>query len=159
MADFTTGASEYGEQAAASTDDVGLVARAKAGDTSAWQEIYEAYYTKIFRYMQARLGQRETAEDLGATVFVEALKAIRSYHERGHPFLAWLYTIARNIANDYYRKSARWPAEPLIEAEAIGGDPATLIDGWDLRAAITRLSKDQREAILLRFFVGLTTPE
>ena len=42
---------------------------------------------------------------------------------------------------------------------AIADLPATLIDGWDLRAAITRLSKDQREAILLRFFVGLTTPE
>lgn len=154
-----------------------LVRRAKARSAGAWSEIYERYYPKIFRYMQARLPDRETAEDLSSTVFIEALKSIDSYKMKGRPLLAWLYTIARNVANYHYRsllrKEGRWQGLPLlsrflaaeqgeVRAESAAGeatDPAEMVEGWDLRDAISKLSSDQREVIALRFFVGLTTPE
>ena len=161
--------------------EVDLVRRAKARSREAWTEIYEQNHPKLFRYVYARVGDRETAEDLTASVFLEALKSIGSYKSRGRPLLAWLYRIARNVVNYHYRslfrkKAAqdtratrslwsflkpRQPQEEPATRDQPGelGDPASLVEGWDLRQAVTRLSDDQREVIILRYFVGLTTPE
>jgi len=77
----------------------GLVRRARARSPEAWTQIYETNHAKLFRYVLARVGDQHIAEDLTATVFVEALKGIDSYVNRGRPLLAWLYTIARNAVN------------------------------------------------------------
>jgi RNA polymerase sigma-70 factor (ECF subfamily) len=154
-----------------------LVRRAAANAQDAWTEIYERHHSKLFRYVQARVGDRQTAEDLTATVFLEALKSIRGYRSRGRPLLAWLYTIARNVVNYHYRSHFRKQAPgPLgrflsrgmddddrlqVRAETVApaADPAAAVEGWDLRDAVNRLSPEQREVVILRYFVGLTTPE
>jgi RNA polymerase sigma-70 factor (ECF subfamily) len=162
-----------------------LVRRAKARSHEAWTEIYERNHQKLFRYVQARVGDRETAEDLTATVFMEALKSIGTYASRGRPLLAWLYRIARNVVNYHHRSLFRKKAQaidatahalrhfigsrfrpgysqeeaPSVSEAAELGDPASLVERWDLREAVSRLSDDQREVMILRYFVGLTTPE
>lgn len=138
-----------------------LVRRAKARSQEAWTELYERNYTKLFRYTQARVGERQTAEDLTASVFLEALKSIGSYRNRGKPLLAWLYTIARNVVNYHYRSSfrKRLPGRAADPEEVGGDDPGSEIDRWDLQDAVRHLTDDQREVIILRYFVGLTTPE
>lgn len=163
-----------------------LVRRARARSQEAWTRIYDQTHPKLFRYVLARTGDRDLAEDLTATVFVEALKGIGSYTHRGRPLLAWLYRIARNVVNYHhrsaFRKQARLavlgpslralsrltgerrPSGDMREAPAINGagqasDPALEVESWDLRGAIDRLSTHQRETIILRYFVGLTTPE
>lgn len=142
-----------------------LIRQAKARSREAWTEIYERTHPKIFRYVLARVGDRATAEDLTATVFLEALKGVRSYTSRGRPLLAWLYAIARNVVNYHhrtlFRRRQEHPQGAALPVDEGGepGDPASIVEGWDLRQAITRLSDDQREVIILRYFVGLTTPE
>ena len=141
-----------------------LVRRARARSPEAWTQIYEMNHPKLFRYVLARVGDRQTAEDLTATVFVEALKGIDSYVSRGRPLLAWLYSIARNVVNYHHRSRFTKKASQLLwhssgaEANEMS-DPASAPEGWDLREAIDRLSSEQREVIILRYFVGLTTPE
>jgi RNA polymerase sigma-70 factor (ECF subfamily) len=164
-----------------------LVRRAQARSDDAWREIYDRHHPKVFRYVYARIGDREVAEDLSATVFLEALKSIDSYTHTGRPLLAWLYRIARNVVNYHhrssYRRKAKWDAfgppgwglarlfvsrrgpKGALERAATSreageeGDPAALIEGWDLKAAVNALSRDQREVIILRYFVGLTAAE
>ncbi|MBI2912993.1 MAG: sigma-70 family RNA polymerase sigma factor [Chloroflexi bacterium] len=142
-----------------------LIRLAKARSREAWTAIYEENYRRLFRYVYGRVGHRQTAEDLTAAVFVEALKSIDGYASRGRPLLAWLYTIARNVVNYHYRSTFRRGAKQTLgesgESKALSGaaDPASLAEGWDLRAAVDRLSADQREVVLLRYFVGLTTPQ
>jgi len=153
-----------------------LVRRAASNEQAAWTEIYERHHPKLFRYVHARVGDRQTAEDLTATVFLEALKGIRAYRSRGRPLLAWLYTIARNTVNYHHRSHFRRQAQgtlqrflerntdedqPRSPAETASpeGDPASAVDQWDLRDAINCLSPEQREVVILRYFVGLTTPE
>lgn len=158
--------------AASSQPDSGyeedLVRRAKERSAGAWSEIYERSNQKLFRYVQARVGDRQTAEDLTATVFLEALKGIASYNSRGRPLLAWLYSIARNVVNYHHRSAFRRKArgesmvqrDDLADRDAGGAaDPSLRIERWDLEQAVQRLSDDQREVIILRYFVGLTTPE
>ena len=143
-----------------------LIRRARARSPEAWTQIYEVNHPKLFRYVLARVGDRQTAEDLTATVFVEALKGIDSYESRGRPLLAWLYTIARNVVNYHHRSIFKrkasqriWDRAPSTERADETSDPASAVEGWDLREAISRLSSDQREVIVLRYFVGMTTPE
>jgi RNA polymerase sigma-70 factor (ECF subfamily) len=164
-----------------------LVRRAKTRSREAWTEIYESTHPKLFRYVMARVGHQELAEDLTATVFVEALKSIDGYSHRGRPLLAWLYRIARNVVNYHhrteFRKSTsqallRAPARVLsrfigvrrregdptahVPSPDVAGelaDPASVVERLDLRHAIGRLSANQRDVIILRYFVGLTTPE
>lgn len=143
-----------------------VLRRAKLGEDEAWTTILRLYYPPIFRYTMARTGRRETAEDLASAVFVEAVRSIASYLPRGKPLLAWLYAIARNLTNYHHRREFRRgetdafdSAGKLESAAAPAGDPALLFDAWDLREAVRGLSDDQREVIVLRFFVGLTTPE
>jgi len=143
-----------------------LVRLARARSPEAWTQIYETNHPKLFRYVLARVGDQQIAEDLAATVFVEALKGIDCYVSRGRPLLAWLYTIARNVVNYHHRSLFRWKAShriwdevPSTEGADEMNDPASAVESWDLRKAINRLSSEQREVIILRYFVGLTTPE
>jgi RNA polymerase sigma-70 factor (ECF subfamily) len=143
-----------------------LARRARTRSPEAWTEIYEANHPKLFRYVLARVGDRQIAEDLTASVFVEALKGIESYVSRGRPLLAWLYAIARNLVNYHHRSAFRrkarhelWNQQAVAETVAKSGDPASAVQSWDLQEAIGHLSGGQREVIILRYFVGLTLPE
>ncbi len=143
-----------------------LVRRACARVPEAWTQIYLTNHPKLFRYVLARVGDQQIAEDLTATVFVEALKGIDSYVSRGRPLLAWLYTIARNVVNYHHRSLFRkkasqgiWGRAPSTEGLDEMSDPASAVERWDLREAVSRLSSEQRDVIILRYFVGLTTPE
>jgi RNA polymerase sigma-70 factor (ECF subfamily) len=159
--------------------EVELVRLAKARSQEAWTEIYETNHAKLFRYVLARVADHQTAEDLTAAVFVGALKGIDSYVSRGKPILAWLYTIARNTVNYHHRAAFR--RGDILAASAgvlhsllpfgrdstegragrppAGDDPSGAVDRLDLQQALTRLSADQRDTIVLRYYVGLTIPE
>src|SRR5438874_10321961 len=83
--------------------DAALVQAAKAGDAAAFGELYERYRDAIYRFCLARTGTAHDAEDLTADVFVKALQSIDRYQDRGLPFAAFLYRIARNAAIDRSR--------------------------------------------------------
>ena len=84
-----------------------LVQRAKARDPSAWAEIYDTHYKKLYSYCYARTSDANAAADLAASVFLEALSGIGRYEYRGRPLLAWLYRIAHNVVSDHRRKGER----------------------------------------------------
>src|SRR4030088_3045802 len=83
--------------------DGALVRAATSGDASAFGELYERYRDPIYRYCLSRTGTAHDAEDLTSDVFVKALHSIDRYQERGLPFVAFLYRIARNAAIDRSR--------------------------------------------------------
>ncbi len=151
------------EDAPSVVDDAAFAAALKARSERAWSTLYDHDYSLIYRYVLARTSDASAAEDLAATVFLEALQSINSYTYRGTPILAWLYRIARNVVSDY-RKSLRRraqrndstaPATELkVAAEAI--ESAGIID---LRDAVRSLKDSQREVIVLHYYVGLTLPE
>lgn len=155
-----------------------LIARARAAEPAAWTEIYTLYHAFIYRYVRARVFEEATAEDLTSATFLAALHGIRSYRERGRPFLAWLYSIARHKVADHQRHAvyqrgiiarllpwrdretpaiADAPAEVDYGTDA--GDPGAQVEQLDLRRAVALLPEAQREVVILRHFTGLSTPE
>ena len=105
------------------------------------------------------------AEDLASDVFVNALKAIATYEERGLELTAWLFRIANNRLIDHYRRSGVRQASSLDEFEqgetAVGFPPGDglVLDKIDVENALQSLGDDQRQVIHLRFIEGLTSGE
>ena len=66
--------------------------------------LYDCYFEAIFNFVYRRTDEEEAAADLTSQTFVKALENIKKYEFRGVPFSAWLFRIATNEINRYYRK-------------------------------------------------------
>ncbi|MGE0687348.1 MAG: sigma-70 family RNA polymerase sigma factor [Dehalococcoidia bacterium] len=134
-----------------------LIRRVKNRDEDAWSELYDLHYANLYRYAFARLRSREEAEDIAAQVFLEALRGIDGFAYRGKPLLAWLYRIARNLVADHLRYQIRRDRAALSmpgrDNFAPGADES--LDTLELLDAISKLTIDQQEVLILRFFMSL----
>ena len=144
-----------------------LVLSAKKGDPLSFGKLYDLFYTKIFRYVAYKVGNREDAEDITAEVFIRMLKSINSFSFQGHPFSSWLFRIARNMVVDYFRKNSRRKTAPLETAGSIQETESLEIDyQLDLDIEMSNISESiktltdlQQEVISLRFAGGLSIKE
>jgi len=139
-----------------------LVARSVAGDARSFGKLYDEYADRVFAFVRGRVASVEDAEDLTATVFLKAWEAIGSYDDRGLPFGAWLFRIARNAVVDSYRRAGRVP-DLLPEEEAPDvADDSTPVDERvltrlrveEVRDAMELLTEEQRSVLMLRFVWG-----
>jgi RNA polymerase sigma-70 factor (ECF subfamily) len=141
-----------------------LVVRARDGDADAFGELFDRYHVPVYRYIASRVARPSDAEDLTQTVFVKALEALPRYELRGAPFGGWLFRLARNTVIDFAR--TRHEHADLAELAAQPADDAapdalvtTRQELAEVRRALARLTDEQREAISLRFFAGLSARE
>jgi RNA polymerase sigma-70 factor (ECF subfamily) len=141
-----------------------LVELAKAGDAEAFGRIFDEFHGPIYRFIASRVGRPSDAEDLTQTVFVRAFVALPRYEIRGAPFGGWLFRLARNATIDYVRTN-REHADLVVAtgraSEDRGPEGITLLrtDLDAVAGALRKLTPEQREVIILRFFAGLTPRE
>jgi RNA polymerase sigma-70 factor (ECF subfamily) len=141
-------------------DELRLVRRAQQGDAQAFAELYRTYVQLIFRYVYHRVNDTQLAEDMTGDVFMRALEGLRGYQDQGKPFVAWLYSIAHARVVDHYRRVERRPVESDVEDEPIPFTPDMDQDilrrqaALALREAITELTDEQQQVIILRFIEG-----
>ena len=141
-------------------DEESLVRRAQKQDQEAFEQIYEEYFDRIYRYITLKIGDAVEAEDLTQQVFLNTLRSISSFKWRGKPFSAWLYRIAHNQVVDHLRKKKRTPV-PLDETLVSGSDnpqraAERKLDIEQVLAAARYLTGAQREVISLRFTSDLS---
>jgi RNA polymerase sigma-70 factor (ECF subfamily) len=152
-----------------------LVERAKQGDAEAFGMIYDLNVNHIYRYILFKVGgKRELAEDLTADTFYRALKRIGEVNYQGKQIVNWLFTIARNLVIDHYKKCdtrLAYPVPDMPVGVAMHGhsrrDPEanpdrTVLDHLahvELLEVVNSLHPDQREALILRFLMDRTIPE
>ena len=134
-----------------------FAARLRALDHGAWAELYDRHHAQIWRYSYGRTGSRDAADDVAAQAFAEAISSIHRYRDQGRPILAWLYVIARNLAAKQLRRTQT--DAPATHVEPSGGSPEEGLDGMVLADALGRLTNDQREVVVLRFYSGYSTRE
>ncbi len=72
-------------------------------DPEVFREIFSAYYKPIFGYVFRRTGSFDDAADIASDTFLKAFNAIPKYVDRGIPVKVWLYRIATNEVNLYFR--------------------------------------------------------
>lgn len=143
-----------------------LVQQAQCGDSDAFGQIYLLHLDAIFRYVFFRIGNQEDAEDITEQVFLKAWESLPGYQDFGHPFTSWLYRIAHNLVVDYHRRERTVPAEEMDQTRGDGHEEPNLLqqvianEEVDLLvAALSRLSEEQQQVIVLRFIEGLNHTE
>ena len=151
-----------GEARSDSPSDGDLIRRTQSGDREAFGELYRRYVAPIYGYIRLRVGSEHDAEDLTEMVFVKSLEALGRYEDRGAPFGAFLYKVARHLVVDSYRsKPAALPLE-LAESHPHDdpGAEAKLVERERSLAALSAmdgLSEAYQEVIRLRILLGLPT--
>ena len=141
-----------------------LVDQARSGEAPAFGELFDHFHLPVYRYVASRIHSPADAEDLTQLVFVKALEALPRYESRGIPFGGWLFRLARNAIVDFTRTRHdhadldavfdRGSGTPGLEEVAILNQELDAVG-----AALAALTDDQREAIELRFFAGLSARE
>ena len=107
---------------------------------------YEAQYDKIYRYCYYKVNNAAAAEDITQETFLRFLEN-STYKESGKG-LNYLYTIARNLCIDEYRKRVTEELPEDLVSESI---EETIVEGLDMRQALLALTPMERELVLLRF--------
>lgn len=148
--------------------DAQLVKRAKHGDSDAFGELHDYYVDAIYNFLASRMSDPLDAEDLTGEVFLRAWRSLKNYRQKGYPFSAYLFRIARNLLIDHYRQAQREDKD-LVETEDIGSvkgaekSPDAIIatkqEHQQLRRYLDSIREDYRDVLVLRFLSGLSPDE
>jgi RNA polymerase sigma-70 factor (ECF subfamily) len=155
----------------AQTDEE-LVASATAGDLESFNQLVSRWERPIYALAYRTLGREEDARDVVQEAFLRAFRGLKGFKGQAK-FSSWLYRITLNLCRDWMRRERRAP----IVAVPAGTDPNTLADELPaptvsveelvgrrqmseaVARAMAELPEEQRAAILLKEFHGLTFQE
>ena len=140
---------------------------AKARLDEQFAALYRAHLRDVYSYAYYRVGNHHDAEDLTEQTFLQAYRHYeRALREsNGRPLRPWLIRIAHNLAANYYRDRARRPQTGLDDAGTISAPHTTeglVEDREDLArilACVQELPDDRREALIMRFALGMDNQE
>ena len=153
----------------ARAEDERLVTRVAAGDRRAFEALYERYAATVFGLALKMLGDREVAEDAVQEIFWRVWRRLGSF-DRSRAFAPWLFGIAHNYCIDELRRRKVRPQQvyedddhPIlsdIPDDTDVGETAILAEQRQVvRTALEQLPEEQRQALLLAYFGGLTQQE
>jgi len=152
--------------------DEELVASATAGDLDSFNQLVSRWERPIYALAYRTLGRDEDARDVVQEAFMRAYRGLRGFKGEAK-FSSWLYRITLNLCRDWMRRERRAPIVSVPE----GVDPLELADDRaspaesvedlvarrEMSAAVARamheLPEDQRQAIMLKEYHGLTFQE
>ena len=152
--------------------DEELVTRAQSGDQESFNQLVSRWERPIYALAYRTLGREDDARDVVQDAFLRAYRGLRSFKGEAK-FSSWLYRITLNLCRDWIRRERRAPVVQVPE----GTDPVDLADAQaspaesvedlvarrEMTEAVTRamseLPEEQRVAILLKEYHGLTFQE
>jgi RNA polymerase sigma-70 factor (ECF subfamily) len=130
-------------------------------------ELYRTHLRDVYSYAYYRIGNHHDAEDLTEQTFLQAYRHFeRAMREsNGRPLRPWLIRIAHNLAANYYRDRSRRPQTNLEDAEVISSlHPTEEVveereEVQEVLAGVSNLPDDRREALIMRFALGMDNRE
>jgi RNA polymerase sigma-70 factor, ECF subfamily len=140
-------------------EDRDLIAKARRGHVDAYNVLVSRWEKRVFNYLLRLVGNREDALDLSQDVFLKAYQNLRKLDEPAK-FSGWLFRIAHNEAYSLLRKNR---PEGELAVEPKSGESTGRMFPVELtlavESALSRLSHDQREAVLLKVYQGFKFEE
>lgn len=146
-------------QAACLTDEE-LITRVQQGNEEMLEVLIRRYYDEVYYFCCYKTGDAESSYDCTQETFLKVTRNIHRYAEKSR-FKGWLFSIARNVCNDFFRgKPKEVPdTESLMEIpeqkNRIAGSEIAL----DIREALKLLTEEQREVVILRFYCDFKVRE
>ena len=125
-----------------------------------FEDYYDAELPRVYNFFRYRVGDNQLAEDLTSETFEKAWRNRERYRDDLAAFSTWLFTIARRVAQDHYRKPQK-----EIPLDEISNFPANELtedtiqqnaDFAHLSVLLARLADRERELVALKYGAGLT---
>jgi RNA polymerase sigma-70 factor (ECF subfamily) len=146
---------------------VGEGASGKAELDDAFSELYRTHLRDVYSYAYYRVGNHHDAEDLTTQTFLQAYRHFERARAEsdGRPLRPWLIRIAHNLAANHFRDRSRKPQTPIDDTTMLSAPHTTedLVEGRDelarLITAVDELPGDRREALVMRFALGMDNRE
>lgn len=151
--------------------DEELVARSIRGDNESFNELILRWERPIYALAYRTIGREEDARDVCQETFLRAFRALPRFRGQAK-FSSWLYRIALNLCRDWMRRERRTPVMQAPEDVdltelAAAAEPSESIEDLVARKDLTRevervmarLPEEQRTAIILKEYHGLTFQE
>ncbi len=147
--------------------DAQLVQKCLRGDGPAWEELVHRHTRRVFGLCYRFTGNSHEAEDLSQEVFLKIYRSLASYRSAAGGFPTWLTSVTRNLLVDHYRRTKRDRQTDSIEDEMVHLEEkhsstrtpfknvADAELSQQIQSALSRLSPDLREAVILRDLQGL----
>ena len=126
--------------------------QAKAGEMSSMSVLFDRYHVRLYNFFYQQTRDKGQSEDLTQNVFERIIK-YRDRYEPKRSFTSWIYTVARNVHMDLYRKkSPTLPGDDKVMA--LADVPETYHEDLSaekarLKVAMTHLSSEQQQLIWL----------
>jgi RNA polymerase sigma-70 factor (ECF subfamily) len=144
-----------------------ILERAQRGDADAFEQIYDFYVAKIYRFVFLKTGNKENAEDLTSESFIRFWSYIHKESIRGESVEPIIYKIARNLIIDFYRKKEIIAIEiDEVIANRISDEQQDYINRMinreevrEMMSALKELKDEYQEVIILRFVEELEIEE
>jgi len=144
-----------------------LIARARAGDTQAWGDLYREFAPAIFRFCRRAMPTREDAEDATMEIFMKLRDKLVQY-DQSRSFAAWLYRVAANHCWDMLRRRKARHVKDTQDIEDLpleAPEPnqlEKLIEertGEEVRKALDKLGARARMALVMRYYSDMSYDE
>jgi len=144
-----------------------LIARARAGDTAAWGDLYKEYAPAIFRFCRRAMPTREDAEDATMEIFMKLRNKLSQY-DQSRSFTAWLYKVAANHCWDMLRRRKIRQDREIGEIEDMpleAPEPNQLEklieerSSEEVRKALEKLGVRARMALVMRYYSDMSYDE
>lgn len=120
--------------------------------------IFESYYKRVYNYIYYQVNSHYTTEDLTSQVFEKIMLKINTYSEKKSPFEVWVFAIARNVVNDYFRsikKHKLFSIEVIKEFVSKEKGPEEIVltseTNNELTKALNILNARERNIVALKF--------
>ena len=156
---------------ATTLSDSALVDKYRNGSELALENLVKRHQDRVFNFINSKVQDRDTAEDIFQDTFVKVIKTIKSgkYNEEGK-FLPWVMRIAHNLVIDFFRKNNRIPTfdnkDEYDIFQLIGdGNPTAenvMINEQvveDLQKLIVELPEDQKAVLTMRLYKDMSFKE
>lgn len=134
--------------------------RVRAGDVSLVSVLFDRHHRRLYRFCWRMTGKAQASEDLVQEVFLRVLRHRETFRE-GNLFTPWIFSIARNVHHDGWRKHRREaPLEFSTHLPAAEGVPLEKQEELErLQRALAALPEDQRELLIMHRYAGMSHAE
>ena len=146
-------------------DELAIVARARNGDSAAFELLVERYQNQVYRLALRMCGNTHDAEEVAQEAFVAAWKGLPRFRGESK-FSTWLYQLTSHAAVDYLRREKRHRGLDDIDEQtdlAAEGSPHEAAENAELagqlQAALQSLTPEHRQIFLLRQLQQLSYEE
>lgn len=129
-------------------------------------EIYDVYYSRVYKYICYRINNHYDAEEICSHVFEAVISKYNSYSPQKSNFEVWLFAIARNAVTDYFRsqkKRITFSLDSILDMILPRPSPEEIVILEDsneiLYKALAKLSDKERNIIGMKYAAGLKNAE